>query len=338
MNMKITHFFYFVLTGILLLSCEKDKNFPEPEKKDPPVIVPEIPKEPETPPVIPEEPEELTYKNYPFADGSTSASPLQRIVACKLLGLEYEWKKTHGQEQTYNISFDYYSVPGLNTRLKSNGTHGSFVNLIDKKADFIITARTASKEEKAYAMEKGITLLEKPIAFDAFVFIMNKDNPVDTLSTEQVQHIYTAKITNWKDVGGYDKKINPYIRNANSGSQELMEILVMKDLKMLHWAEFTHTSMIAPFHSLRRDPNGISYTVYYYKEMMLRDELVKHLAIDGVYPDKNTIKDKSYPYTTEVYAVIRADEPETSHAYKIYELLSTEEGKSIIEESGYVPN
>lgn len=320
--------------NFIWISCDKDSS--EPEKKDPPVEIPNIPEVPETP-ETPEEKEELTFKNYPFADGSTSASPLQRILACKLLGINYKWEQTFGFDDTYNIHFEYDEVPGLRTRINCYGTHDAFINLIDKKADFIITARTASDDEKAYAKEQGIELIEKAIALDAFVFIMHQDNPINELSTKQIQDIYTAKITNWKDIGGNEHKINPYIRNANSGSQELMETLVMKDIKMIDWPEFVHTSMAMPFHTLRQDPNGISYTVYYYKEYMLRDELVKHLSIDGIYPDKNTIGERSYPYTTEVYAIIRSDESQTSHTYSIYELLSTEEGRKIIEESGYIP-
>jgi phosphate transport system substrate-binding protein len=71
---------------------------------------------------------------------------------------------------------------------------------------------------------------------------------------------------------------------------------------------------------------------------MVRDKIAKIIAVDGVYPDSKTIKNKTYPYTTEVYAVIRSDLDKSSIAYRIYELLLSEAGQPVIAESGYIPN
>lgn len=59
---------------------------------------------------------------------------------------------------------------------------------------------------------------------------------------------------------------------------------------------------------------------------------MKHIRVDGVYPDRN----KSYQYTTEVYAVIREDAGSSSMAYKLYDWLLTESGQQVVNESGYV--
>lgn len=65
----------------------------------------------------------------------------------------------------------------------------------------IFVARTLSADEKTYAEQKGVTLIEKPIALDALVFIVcdrryNYTNPVNSLTDRQVQDIYTLKTTN----------------------------------------------------------------------------------------------------------------------------------------------
>ncbi|EKD28084.1 MAG: hypothetical protein ACD_79C00437G0005, partial [uncultured bacterium] len=44
-------------------------------------------------------------------------------------------------------------------------------------------------------------------AKDPVVIIVNKDNPVENLTLEQVAKIYAGNITNWKDVGGNDETI-----------------------------------------------------------------------------------------------------------------------------------
>ena len=72
-----------------------------------------------------------------------------------------------------------------------------------------------------------------PIATDALVFVVNASNPVNHITKEQLQKIYTGEITNWKQLGGNDVKIEAFQRNAESGSEVLMEKLVMSGLTMV---------------------------------------------------------------------------------------------------------
>lgn len=285
--------------------------------------------------------EGITTGNYPKVDGSTSTEPLQTIIACKLLGCRYNWRQRLESDATWGIQPNFDDIPYsfFGERIKTSQTHQSFINLIDKNADFILSARKMSEDEKAYALNKGVTLIETPIALDAFIFIANPGNPVKSLTTKQIQDIYMGNLTNWKNVGGKDAIINPYVRNANSGSQELMESLVMQNLDMPDWPEEILSSMMLAFTRTRSDVNGLCYTVYYYKEQIVRDEgSVKSISVNGIFPDKTTIKKKSYPYIAEVYAVIRSDLDNTSMAFKLYELIQTDAGKNVIAESGYIPD
>ncbi len=283
--------------------------------------------------------ENLTTANFPKVDGSTSTLPLQVIMACKLLDIRYEWMPNLAMDGVYFVMPSLEDDPDrfILNNITHHGTHEAFMNLIDKECDFILVAREASSDEIEHARESGVRLIETPVALDAFIFITHRDNPVKTLTTKQIQDIYTGKITNWKEVGGKDAAINPYVRNANSGSQELMESLVMQDLEMSDFPEAMLTGMMGPFITLRTDVDGLCYTVYYFKEKLVRGDLVKHIAVDGVYPDQSSIKKKSYPYATEVYAVIREDTDKDSMAGKLYDLLLTPSGKKVIEESEYIP-
>ncbi len=283
----------------------------------------------------------ITVDNYPKVDGSTSTEPLQTIIACKLLGCRYDWRQHLESDGTWGIQPNFEDIPYtfFSERIKTSQTHNSFINLIDKKTDFILSAREMSEDEKAYSTNAGVTLIETPVALDALIFIVNPANPIKSLTTKQIQDIYMGKITNWKEVGGKDAKINPYVRNANSGSQELMESLVMKGLVMPGWPVEMLSSMMLAFTTIRNDVNGICFTVYYYKENIVRDnELVKTIGVDGISPVQNTIKKRSYPFTADVFAIIRSDLDKPSMAYKLYELLLTNAGKKVITESGYIPN
>lgn len=278
-------------------------------------------------------------ENYPKVDGSTSTDPLNRLIASKLLGYNYRWEQAWHMNGTWYLSTD---IPQdfLAERIKSSQTHQSIINLIDRKADLILSARKMSKAEKAHADSLGVELIETPVALDAFVFVTNLNNPVKSFTKQQVKDIYTGKITNWKEVGGADSPIKPYVRNQNSGSQELMEELVMQGTPIASFSvdyEPEIPSMAMVFSVTRSDVNALCYTVYYYKEQIVRDNIVKSIAIDGVAPNRKTIQSQKYPYVSKVYATIRSDLDQNSMAYKLYELLQTESAKGIIAESGYVP-
>lgn len=280
--------------------------------------------------------DEITEKTYPKVDCSTSAEPLQTILACKLLGLDYEWRSFQGVSYVKS-NFDNSAL--MQEKLKVSGTHESYMNLIDGKADLILVARKASDDEKEHAKKSGVKLLHVSVALDAFIFITHLENKVSSLTTKQIQQIYQGHITNWKELGGADTRINPYVRNENSGSHELMKTLVMKDLQIPDYPFIQEiTGMTGPYFTLQEDVDGICYTVYYYNEFIMEADKVNKIAIDGVYPDYTTLKNRKYPYTTDVYAVIRADLDQSDYAYAIYKFLQEKDGKEIIEESGYIAN
>ena len=284
----------------------------------------------------------LNLDNYPIVDGSTSTFPLNMVIACELLGIEYQWAQSQ-TESSWSIEPDIKKRTSdkFFGKVKSSQTHGSFVNLIRKDAELVLSARTMSPDEKSFAETSGVTLIETPIALDAFIFIVHPHNPITSLTIEQIQDIYTGKITNWKEVGGNDAQINSYARNPNSGSQELMELMVMRDLEFQQLPISPEIpqigGMVPVFERVSIDVNAICYTIYYFKENILKDVYTKTIAIEGIQPNKNSIINNSFPLVADVYAIIRSDLDKSSMAYKVYEFLQTEAGKQIIAKSGYLP-
>ena len=126
------------------------------------------------------------------------------------------------------------------------------------------------------------------IGLDGFVFLVNKENKVDSLTLEQIQKIYTGEITNWSNVGGENEEIVAYQREANSGSQNLMEKMVMQGLKMKE-PENTNlmigsmSGLIDGIASYSNSKNSIGYSIYLYaKEQYVKDN-VKFLTLSFCY-------------------------------------------------------
>lgn len=290
--------------------------------------------------------EGLTVANFPVIDGSDSTTPLRLILMCKLLGFDYEWARrpfTQDPEADIKVIIPNFSCTveeqhHLSTAcmLYSN-THQSFVNLIDDKVELILTARSISRDEKIYAEEQGVTLIEKPIAKDALTFMVNPGNAVNSLTISQIQGIYTGDIVNWNEVGGEDARITPYVRNRNSGSQEKFETMVMEGLEIKDFPEMqVGQVMMSPYYQLEDDYTGIAFTPFYYYSVIVDNGSTKAIGVDGVPMTKENIENGSYPYISEVYAAVRSDIDKASMAYKVFEFLTTAGGQAVVKESGYV--
>ncbi len=261
----------------------------------------------------------FTKDTYPRVDGSTATIPLSENLAANLLSMSPEEAKNF---------------------IKHNTTHNAYENLIDGKADIIFVTEP-SEEELSMSDSKGIELEAVPVVKEAFVFLVNKDNPVTDISAEDIRAAYQGKINNWKELGGPDKEIIAYQRPANSGSQTLMQNQVMKGLQMAdapsELKPGAMSGLVDIIASYDNSDKAIGYSVYYYANSMYSRDTVKLINVDGVEPNNENIKSGKYPFTSAYYAVIRKAEPENSNARKLLSFILSEEGQQLAENSGYVP-
>jgi phosphate transport system substrate-binding protein len=295
-----------------------------------------------TPPA-PEIDLEKIAKKYPRIDGSTSAQPLQVHLACTIFEIPCSWQEGWAIDSTimryapdHGIDQSPRLLESINN-INHSGTHGAYTNLIQGKTDFILVARAPSEDELQEARERGVEMDVQAVALDAFVFLVNAENPVEHLPLITIRDIYTGSISQWSDLSTGDGEIHTYQRNRNSGSQELMEKLVMRGADMIDSPDMILESMMGPINAIKDDPSGIGYSVYFYAKYIFPDDDVKILGIDGVLPAAHTIAEGSYPLTTEVFAVIREEMPPDHAAVHLRNWLLAEEGQEAIGESGYVP-
>ena len=284
--------------------------------------------------------ENISIENYPKVDGSTSANILNTMIACKMLGVHYGWITLVTEwflvpyymgDYSYNVIF--------NERIKTSQTHGAFMNLINGDAEIILTHRTISPDEKAHADELGVSLIETSIALDAFIFVVNKENPVKSLTINDIQKIYTKEITNWSQVEGKNEIIKVFTRPRNSGSEEVFRELVMDGLEPADFPEAAIGAMAWVFAEVYNNENAICYSFNTYKDLQARIPCneVPVIAINDICPSESTIKNGTYPFISKVHVAIRSDLDRNSMAYKLYEWLQSEDAKSTIIECGFIP-
>lgn len=224
-------------------------------------------------------------------------------------------------------------------RVVVSTTPQAYTNLIEGRADVLFCAQP-SPAQIAAAKAVGVELQLTPIGREAFVFFVNADNPVDALTSKQVRAIYKRRITNWVEVGGRKGKIMPFQRPANSGSQTAMELQVMRGEAMAMPLKEEQIrgmgGIILETAAYRNAPNAIGYSFRFFATTMTGAKGIKLLKIDGVAPTAETIRDRTYPYAGNFYAVTTN---ETANNPRVQELIAwflSQQGQQLIEDVGYV--
>lgn len=238
-------------------------------------------------------------------------------------------------------SDDY--VP-FHSTVECNGTIDAYQRLINGEVDMIFAAAPSQAQLEA-AEHAGMELHMTPIGSEAFVFFVNSKNPVTGLTVEQVRGIYTGAITNWSQVGGRRQSIRPFQRAENSGSQSALQRL-MGDLPLIEPEEEDRVAgmggIIREVASYRNYRNAIGFSFRYYATEMVRNGDIRLLALDGVEPTKETIRDSTYPISSYFYAVTAApigkpapeERNETMAAFLNW--ILSPQGQTLVEETGYV--
>jgi phosphate transport system substrate-binding protein len=280
---------------------------------------------------------EMKFGTYPSIDGSTVSVPMVMEFAREHLLLPEEEVKGFSFLSTTHTAYEHLILrePNGSAQLPSQSAAMDENHPVD-----LIIATEPSDEELALAAENGVTLVKKPVCFDSFVFITHKDNPVDGLTVEQIQKIYTGEITNWSEVGGPEGKILAYQRSKNSGSQTAMENLVMKGLPLTaaqpNFVTGDMEGLVRQVGDYENGPYSIGYTYKFYIDTLYKSDDIKVLSINGIAPANENLRNGTYPFTTSYYGVIRAGEEQASGGLFLDWMLS-EEGQKCIVQAGYIP-
>lgn len=218
-----------------------------------------------------------------------------------------------------------------------NRTPEAYDNLFDGNVDLIFAAAPSEAQMKT-AKQRGLELKLTPVGKEAFVFFVNKKNPVSSLTLDEIKGIYSGDITNWNEVGGKNDSIRAFQRPADSGSQSALERL-MGEVPIMQAPEENVAEgmggIIREVSKYRNYKNAIGYTFRYYSTEMVGDDEIKLLAINGVKPEKETIRSDEYPIANEWYAVTAGTE--NSNTEKFIEWILSPQGQQLVEQVGYVP-
>lgn len=266
----------------------------------------------------------------PRLDGAEACYPLYSAIA-KTIYKNIE----HIEKQAMNDPQYNYQNGKIVT---FTNTVRGYERLIYDEIDMFFGARP-SKSQIQQAKEENVEFNLTEIGLEAFVFFVEKDNPIDDISNEDIKKIYSGEITNWKELGGPNQKIIAFQRPENSGSQVMMEYF-MGDTKLKEPLTYEKVSpmsgIIKEVAHYNNEEGAIGYSFRYFLEGLNQEKGVKIISIDGIKPTNENILNDTYPIITSLYCVTRMDET-NKRVDEVIEFLLSDDGQYLVKESGYSP-
>lgn len=225
-------------------------------------------------------------------------------------------------------------------------TDSAYKKLINGEVD-IIFATYPSSDVLAMAKARGIEFDIVSIVKEGLVFLVNRDNQINSLSVTDIQQIYTGQVSNWSQLDGENIDIKAFQKNYNSTTQAAMMSLVMGNSQMLEpqkkvFYDRTFGEITDVIANYDNSKNAIGYSFYYDAQNIYDiDEKVdngtKLLEIDGIAPSYDTIHDGSYPLQMNYY-LIKNKENNYENVQIFVNGITSDRGKKAIKEAGYIDN
>ncbi len=231
--------------------------------------------------------------------------------------LAAEYKKAHAE-----AAFD----------LEFKGSGYGIGALMGGYCDIAGSSKPVSKEQEEIAQIRSVKFKEYVIGSYAVSILVNAENPVSNLTSNQVQSLFTGKIQNWKEVGGPDAPVHLLVRDPVSGTYLGFKELAMNNQDYGEHNIQLFTNYLALADAVVRDPNGIGYAGL----DLAQHTGTKAVSIDGVAPSAETVNGKKYPYarTLRLYT---DSAKESAKAKAFIDFVLAADGQKVLTQMGYAP-
>jgi phosphate transport system substrate-binding protein len=224
--------------------------------------------------------------------------------------------------------------PQTTIQVTGGGSGVGITALINGTTDICDASRPMKQTEIEKPKSRYNTLgVEIPCARDGVTIFLNDANKVTELTLKQISDIYTAKIRNWKELGGADAEIRLYGRENSSGTYTYLHDEVVK-------ADYASTVQSLPgtaavVNAVKKDVNGIGYGGAAYAVGVKYAKVKKDANSTAYVPSAETIAKGQYPITRYLYMYLR-NRP-TGETKKYIDWILSPEGQTVVTEIGYFP-
>ncbi|GFE64447.1 phosphate ABC transporter substrate-binding/OmpA family protein [Litoreibacter roseus] len=176
---------------------------------------------------------------------------------------------------------------------------------------------------------------EHIVAVDSLVMVVHPNNPVDTISIEQLQQIYSGQMTNWSELGGPDLPIKAISRQSNSGTLSVFKNRVFTE----DGPQYVDNHTVAETNNdvaaiVNDDPSAIGFVGYAFQRGAKPLNLVNECGLESQ-PDPFASKTEEYALQRRLYLYNRGDQLD-EQAQKFLEFALSENADGVVTKSGFI--
>jgi phosphate transport system substrate-binding protein len=218
----------------------------------------------------------------------------------------------------------YERETGIKVGVQGGGS-GTGIRMVGEGS---VDIGASSRELKAEEKIKHPDIKATPVAVDCITVVVHPSNPLTGLSKEQIKKIFAGEVSNFRDVGGPDRRIVVVMREDGSGTRATFEELVMNK-ENISDANLQKPASGAIRFTVAGNENAIGYLGIGYV-----DSTVKTVAVDGVPPTEENIRTGEYPLSRRLY-LLTLGEP-SGETKKFMDFILSDEGQAIVEGEGFI--
>ncbi|MCR4663150.1 MAG: phosphate ABC transporter substrate-binding protein [Endomicrobiaceae bacterium] len=230
---------------------------------------------------------------------------------------------------------------GTNVGVTGGGTGTGFAALLNNTCDIAMASRQVEENEINLAKKQNITYKEFIVGLDGLAVLVNKDNPVNNLSIEQLRDIFMAKITNWKELGGENRPIVLLSRESNSGTHMFFKETVIRLNDINSKDEFSPKALLMPssqaiVDEIYQNPNAVGYAgIGFMNNQTKAISVSAQNSNEYFYPTIENVMNGKYPISRPLYLYTNGEPKGIVKDFIDYAL--SEQGQQIVVETNFVP-
>ncbi|MDQ8179741.1 phosphate ABC transporter substrate-binding protein [Pelagicoccus sp. SDUM812005] len=210
--------------------------------------------------------------------------------------------------------------------IAAEGSSTGVAAVIDGTADLGMSSREAKKTEESKALLKGVKMTPIEVAKDGIAIIANEKNPMDSITSREVEKIFTGDVEDWSSINGVSGGISIYTRNTSSGTYAVFQQMALRKRDYAPSSQkMAGNEQIAS--EVAKNPNGIGYVGLAY----LSTPGVKTLPVDGVTPEKS-----SYPYARPLYYYYNGNKEMRPIVKEFVDFCLSKEGQQIVKDVHFI--
>ena len=262
------------------------------------------------------------------------------LIAFSLLSLSVNAQRIKGSDTVLPVAQQtaerYMNQhPDARVTVTGGGTGVGISALMDNTTDIAMASRPIKFSEKMKIKEAGQDVDEIIVAYDALAVVVHPSNPVKQLTRQQLEDIFRGKITNWKQVGGDDRKIVVYSRETSSGTYEFFKESVLKNKNYMS-SSLSMPATGAIIQSVSQTKGAIGYVGLAYINKEVKPI---HVSYDAgktfTEPSFENAKNKTYPIVRPLFYYY--DVKNEGKVKPFIDYILSAEGQATVKQVGYIP-